>query len=305
MQNSCALRLYAHCSYPSLHWLRATIRQAWYEETVVPEGAARIVGVYDTWVYYQTDAENGVSSLIRHPLYLVSDEYTAAADTLENVVVATSSISGMPREAELISDRVIGNAVLDESAGYVYYVNYDQPYTVNVMAEYAYIGVQNIPLYAADSQILELRLTASGLAFRTETGAYLYLPMLNRALAISPEVFSEYRQAEMLSGSEVLLTADNTLIVRVDAAQNTTLTVNDSVQEFCIYDGFVYYLRRTRWLTEINKYDPVTRSSKLLARLTPTKEFMGQIVCAGEYLYIMDTDYTVYRVSPSTGCRVS
>ncbi|MBQ4226936.1 MAG: hypothetical protein II697_01920, partial [Clostridia bacterium] len=47
------------------------IHQAWYDATVTGSEAEYIVGVYGTYVYYQTPAANGVSTLLRQPLYLV------------------------------------------------------------------------------------------------------------------------------------------------------------------------------------------------------------------------------------------
>ncbi len=276
-----------------------SVYQAWYETPVVEDGAEYILGVYDECVYYQTAPVGGVSSLIRQPLHLVSDEYIQADGTMENVVVATGGLEQKAREGVTLSESVLGRAVLDETSGYVYYVDAARPDAVRLAAEYPALGLQDVELYAADSPVEALRLTVNGLAFKTATGAYLFLPMLSRAIPVNPGVFDEYKQSEMYNGFEVLLTPDGVLELRLDAANGVYLTINDSVQEFALHDGCVYYLRRTRWLTDIYRFDPVTRSSKVLTRMM--RELMGQLVCAGEYIFIIDTEYTVYRVSPSTG----
>ena len=275
------------------------IHQAWYDATVTGSEAEYIVGVYGTYVYYQTPASNGVSTLLRQPLYLVSDEYALADGTMENVTVATGGFDQRAREPGVVSDSVYGKAVLDEGSGYVYYIDGYDRRILKMSAEYPTLGLQEVSLYTSQHQISQLRLTANGLAFLTDGGAYLYLPMLQRTVMINGNVFEQYTQNELLNGYEVLLQSDGTLLLRLDAANNVTLTINDSVQEFALYGGSVYYIRRTRWLTEIDRFDPVTRSSKALTRMLTS--LMPQIVSAGEYLYIMDNDYVVYRLSPSSG----
>ncbi|MBR5383754.1 MAG: peptidoglycan-binding protein, partial [Clostridia bacterium] len=275
------------------------IHQAWYETSVVEDGAFYIVGVYGTYVYYQTKPVDGVSSLRRSPLYLVSDEYILAESTLELTVVASGSIQQAAREASVISENVVGRAVLDETAGCLYYVESSDLSMVMMAVEYPSFGLTTRQLYAASSAIRELRLTVNGLAMRTENGCLLYLTMMGQAITISEEVFGSYKQSALYNGHEVLLGDDGNLSFRLDAVSNEMLSINDSVLEFTVYGDYVYYLRRTRWRTEINQFDPVTRSSKVIYRTL--EEMMPQIVSAGDFLYIMDAEYTVYRVSPTSG----
>ena len=275
------------------------IYQAYYDASVVDGGADYILGVYDAYVYYQTPRVNGVSSLKRQGLYLISEEYQQAGDALENMVVATGNLNSQRPENNTLSEAVYGLAVLDEVSGYVYFIDAADKKVINVAADYPSLGLVVTPIYTAENEVVELRLTANGLAFRTAEKAYLYIPMLRRALECGENVFEAYKQKAMFNGSEVLLKEDGTLIVKLDAANDVSLTINDSVQEFVVYGGYLFYLRRTRWLTEIDRFDPVTRVSKVMTRVL--KEHMPQLVAAGDYLYIIDTDYTVYRVSPTTG----
>ncbi|MBQ6645370.1 MAG: peptidoglycan-binding protein, partial [Clostridia bacterium] len=275
------------------------IHQAWYETSVVEHDAYYIIGVYDAYVYYQTKPENGVSSLIRHPLYLVSDEYIQAESTLTQTVVASGSIQQAERTPSVISENVIGRAVLDETSGCVYYVESGDQSMVMMAVEYPSLGLTERQLYAASSAIKELRLTVNGLAIRTDNGCLLYLTMMGQAISISQEVFGSYKQSALYNGHEVLLGDDGSLTFRLDAVSNEMLYINDSVLEFAVYGDYVYYLRRTRWRTEINQFDPVTRSSKVIYRTLD--EMLPQLVSAGEFLYVLDKDYTVYRVSPTSG----
>ena len=275
------------------------IYQAYYDAAVVDEGADYILGVYDAYVYYQTPRTDGVSSLIRQGLYLISEEYQQAGDSLENMVVATGNLNAQRPENDVLSQNVYGLAVLDEASGYVYFVEATDRKVICVAADYPTLGLVITPIFTAESDVEELRLTANGLAFRTAEKAYIYIPMLQRALECSESVFEPYKQKAMFGGNEVLLKEDGTLLVKLDAAGDVSLTINDSVQEFVVYGGYLFYLRRTRWLTEIDRFDPATRVSKVMTRVL--KEHMPQLVAAGDYLYIIDTDYTVYRVSPTTG----
>ena len=52
-------------------------------------------------------------------------------------------------------------------------------------------------------------------------------------------------------------------------------------------------------MTEIARFDLTSRNNEVICRML--RELMPQLVAAGEYLYVIDTDYTVYRMSPSSG----
>ena len=125
------------------------VYQAYYDAAVVDEGADYILGVYDAYVYYQTPRENGSSSLIRQGLYLISEEYQQAGNSLENMVVATGNLNAQRPENDVLSRNVYGLAVLDEASGYVYFVEASDRRVINVAADYPTLGLVITPIFTA------------------------------------------------------------------------------------------------------------------------------------------------------------
>ena len=271
--------------------------QAWYADCLAAD-ADYIVGVSGGYAYYQTAPENGASRLVMQPLNMVSEEYLAADGTIENVTAAKPSVPA-ERKAVTLSENVTGKAVIDEYAGIVYYVENTDTKTVVAAADVPTMGIKSEKLLTAQEDVIDLRVTADGLAYRTASACWLYLPLQGRSVQVTDGVFGDYVQSQIYNGMEILLDTDGNLVLRLDTENNNCLFINDSVQEFAVHGGCVYYLRRTVWLTEIDCFDPVTRTSKVLNRML--KELMPQLVAAGSYLYVIDTDYVVYKMSPTSG----
>ena len=219
--------------------------QAWYETAVAESGVDYILGVYGSYAYYQTKAVNGVSTIVKQPLYLISDEYAEAGDSIENVTIAAVN-EETERVSETVAENVKGRAVLDEAAGYIYYVDAAVPASISIIAEVPTLGRQTLVIYSGESEIKGLKNTVDGLVFLDDAGAHLYISILGRAIDVDKNLFSRDKKTVLYEGNEVVLTDDGTLKLRLTVTGNTTLTINDSVQDFAVYGGYVYYVRRTR-----------------------------------------------------------
>ncbi len=274
-----------------------SIRQTWYDVDIVLEGCEWIVGVNGDYVYYQVaNAEdemgNASSSLFRAELYKQENEATAGE------AVDETQIPTFAKTPELVADKVSGRAEMDANSGYIYYVNPDDMRTLRVVTWYPTIGKVDVAACALTSPIQSMYMTANGLALDTDDGGYLYLQLLSSAIPVSSDA-ENIKSTEMHSGFEIVLTDAGTLLLRADIVNNISVEIDKEVLAYTIYNNSIYYLRRTRWLSEINRFDLTTQTTSVLCRML--RELLPQIVAASDKLYVIDGEYTVYHVSPETG----
>ena len=268
--------------------------QTWYTDPLVTGGANYVVGVHDGNAYYQTaNADGATSALYRVAVNLLPDTIKASAEQSEEQVKA-----GTTGEPELLAPSVSGHALLDEVSGYVYYVDGADTKSVHVLAWYPTLGKVDVVACASEEPVLALSMSVNGPVLTCQSGRFLYVQLLSRSVAL-PADEEPVAESAMASGVEIILTESGKLSLRLDAVNNLTLPIAEDVSAFAAYDGAVYYLRRTRWMTEIARFDLTSRNNEVICRML--RELMPQLVAAGEYLYVIDTDYTVYRMSPSSG----
>ena len=268
--------------------------QTWYTDPLVTGGANYVVGVHDGNAYYQTaNADGTTSALYRVAVNLLPDTIKASAEQSEEQVKA-----GTTGEPELLAPSVSGHALLDEVSGYVYYVDGADTKSVHVLAWYPTLGKVDVVACASEEPVLALSMSVNGPVLTCQSGRFLYVQLLSRSVAL-PADEEPVAESAMASGVEIILTESGKLSLRLDAVNNLTLPIAEDVSAFAAYDGAVYYLRRTRWMTEIARFDLTSRNNEVICRML--RELMPQLVAAGEYLYVIDTDYTVYRMSPSSG----
>ena len=268
--------------------------QTWYTDPLVTGGANYVVGVHDGNAYYQTaNADGATSALYRVAVNLLPDTIKASAEHSEEQVKA-----GTTGEPELLAPSVSGHALLDEVSGYVYYVDGADTKSVHVLAWYPTLGKVDVVACASEEPVLALSMSVNGPVLTCQSGRFLYVQLLSRSVAL-PADEEPVAESAMASGVEIILTESGKLSLRLDAVNNLTLPIAEDVSAFAAYDGAVYYLRRTRWMTEIARFDLTSRNNEVICRML--RELMPQLVAAGEYLYVIDTDYTVYRMSPSSG----
>ena len=268
--------------------------QTWYTDPLVTGGANYVVGVHDGNAYYQTaNADGATSALYRVAVNLLPDTIKASAEQSEEQVKA-----GTTGEPELLASSVSGHALLDEVSGYVYYVDGADTKSVHVLAWYPTLGKVDVVACASEEPVLALSMSVNGPVLTCQSGRFLYVQLLSRSVAL-PADEEPVAESVMASGVEIILTESGKLSLRLDAVNNLTLPIAEDVSAFAAYDGAVYYLRRTRWMTEIARFDLTSRNNEVICRML--RELMPQLVAAGEYLYVIDTDYTVYRMSPSSG----
>ena len=268
--------------------------QTWYTDPLVTGGANYVVGVHDGNAYYQTaNADGTTSALYRVAVNLLPDTIKASAEQSEEQVKA-----GTTGEPELLAPSVSGHALLDEVSGYVYYVDGADTKSVHVLAWYPTLGKVDVVACTSEEPVLALSMSVNGPVLTCQSGRFLYVQLLSRSVAL-PADEEPVAESAMASGVEIILTESGRLSLRLDAVNNLTLPIAEDVSAFAAYDGAVYYLRRTRWMTEIARFDLTSRNNEVICRML--RELMPQLVAAGEYLYVIDTDYTVYRMSPSSG----
>ena len=268
--------------------------QTWYTDPLVTGGANYVVGVHDGNAYYQTaNADGATSALYRVAVNLLPDTIKASAEQSEEQVKA-----GTTGEPELLAPSVSGHALLDEVSGYVYYVDGADTKSVHVLAWYPTLGKVDVVACTSEEPVLALSMSVNGPVLTCQSGRFLYVQLLSRSVAL-PADEEPVAESVMASGVEIILTESGRLSLRLDAVNNLTLPIAEDVSAFAAYDGAVYYLRRTRWMTEIARFDLTSRNNEVICRML--RELMPQLVAAGEYLYVIDTDYTVYRMSPSSG----
>ena len=268
--------------------------QTWYTDPLVTGGANYVVGVHDGNAYYQTaNADGATSALYRVAVNLLPDTIKASAEQSEEQVKA-----GTTGEPELLAPSVSGHALLDEVSGYVYYVDGADTKSVHVLAWYPTLGKVDVVACTSEEPVLALSMSVNGPVLTCQSGRFLYVQLLSRSVAL-PADEEPVAESAMASGVEIILTKSGKLSLRLDAVNNLTLPIAEDVSAFAAYDGAVYYLRRTRWMTEIARFDLTSRNNEVICRML--RELMPQLVAAGEYLYVIDTDYTVYRMSPSSG----
>ena len=268
--------------------------QTWYTDPLVTGGANYVVGVHDGNAYYQTaNADGTTSALYRVAVNLLPDTIKASAEQSEEQVKA-----GTTGEPELLASSVSGHALLDEVSGYVYYVDGADTKSVHVLAWYPTLGKVDVVACTSEEPVLALSMSVNGPVLTCQSGRFLYVQLLSRSVAL-PADEEPVAESAMASGVEIILTESGRLSLRLDAVNNLTLPIAEDVSAFAAYDGAVYYLRRTRWMTEIARFDLTSRNNEVICRML--RELMPQLVAAGEYLYVIDTDYTVYRMSPSSG----
>ena len=268
--------------------------QTWYTDPLVTGGANYVVGVHDGNAYYQTaNADGATSALYRVAVNLLPDTIKASAEQSEEQVKA-----GTTGEPELLASSVSGHALLDEVSGYVYYVDGADTKSVHVLAWYPTLGKVDVVACTSEEPVLALSMSVNGPVLTCQSGRFLYVQLLSRSVAL-PADEEPVAESAMASGVEIILTESGRLSLRLDAVNNLTLPIAEDVSAFAAYDGAVYYLRRTRWMTEIARFDLTSRNNEVICRML--RELMPQLVAAGEYLYVIDTDYTVYRMSPSSG----
>ena len=268
--------------------------QTWYTDPLVTGGANYVVGVHDGNAYYQTaNADGATSALYRVAVNLLPDTIKASAEQSEEQVKA-----GTTGEPELLASSVSGHALLDEVSGYVYYVDGADTKSVHVLAWYPTLGKVDVVACTSEEPVLALSMSVNGPVLTCQSGRFLYVQLLSRSVAL-PADEEPVAESVMASGVEIILTESGRLSLRLDAVNNLTLPIAEDVSAFAAYDGAVYYLRRTRWMTEIARFDLTSRNNEVICRML--RELMPQLVAAGEYLYVIDTDYTVYRMSPSSG----
>ena len=268
--------------------------QTWYTDPLVTGGANYVVGVHDGNAYYQTaNADGATSALYRVAVNLLPDTIKASAEMSEEQVKA-----GTTGEPELLAPSVSGHALLDEVSGYVYYVDGADTKSVHVLAWYPTLGKVDVVACTSEEPVLALSMSVNGPVLTCQSGRFLYVQLLSRSVAL-PADEEPVAESAMASGVEIILTESGKLSLRLDAVNNLTLPIAEDVSAFAAYDGAVYYLRRTRWMTEIARFDLTSRNNEVICRML--RELMPQLVAAGEYLYVIDTDYTVYRMSPSSG----
>ena len=268
--------------------------QTWYTDPLVTGGANYVVGVHDGNAYYQTaNADGATSALYRVAVNLLPDTIKASAEQSEEQVKA-----GTTGEPELLAPSVSGHALLDEVSGYVYYVDGADTKSVHVLAWYPTLGKVDVVACTSEEPVLALSMSVNGPVLTCQSGRFLYVQLLSRSVAL-PADEEPVAESAMASGVEIILTESGKLSLRLDAVNNLTLPIAEDVSAFAAYDGAVYYLRRTRWMTEIARFDLTSRNNEVICRML--RELMPQLVAAGEYLYVIDTDYTVYRMSPSSG----
>ena len=268
--------------------------QTWYTDPLVTSGASYVVGVHDGNAYYQTaNADGATSALYRVAVNLLPDTIKASAEQSEEEVK-----TGTTSEPELLVASISGHALLDEVSGYVYYVDGADTKSVHVLAWYPTLGKVDVVACTSEEPVLALSMSVNGPVLTCQSGRFLYVQLLSRSVAI-PADEEPVAESQMASGVEIILTESGKLSLRLDAVNNVTLPIAEDVSAFAAYDGAVYYLRRTRWMTEIARYDLTSRNNEVICRML--RELMPQLVAAGEYLYVIDTEYTVYRMSPSTG----
>ena len=268
--------------------------QTWYTDPLVTGGANYVVGVHDGNAYYQTaNADGATSALYRVAVNLLPDTIKASAEQSEEQVKA-----GTTGEPELLAPSVSGHALLDEVSGYVYYVDGADTKSVHVLAWYPTFGKVDVVACTSEEPVLALSMSVNGPVLTCQSGRFLYVQLLSRSVAL-PADEEPVAESAMASGVEIILTESGRLSLRLDAVNNLTLPIAEDVSAFAAYDGAVYYLRRTRWMTEIARFDLTSRNNEVICRML--RELMPQLVAAGEYLYVIDTDYTVYRMSPSSG----
>ena len=268
--------------------------QTWYTDPLVTGGANYVVGVHDGNAYYQTaNADGATSALYRVAVNLLPDTIKASAEQSEEQVKA-----GTTGEPELLAPSVSGHALLDEVSGYVYYVDGADTKSVHVLAWYPTLGKVDVVACTSEEPVLALSMSVNGPVLTCQSGRFLYVQLLSRSVAL-PADEEPVAESVMASGVEIILTESGKLSLRLDAVNNLTLPIAEDVSAFAAYDGAVYYLRRTRWMTEIARFDLTSRNNEVICRML--RELMPQLVAAGEYLYVIDTDYTVYRMSPSSG----
>ena len=268
--------------------------QTWYTDPLVNSGANYVVGVHDGNAYYQTvNADGATSALYRVAVNLLPDTIKASAEMSEEQVK-----TGSTGEPELLAPSVSGHALLDEVSGYVYYVDGADTKSVHVLAWYPTLGKVDVVACTSEEPVLALSMSVNGPVLTCQSGRFLYVQLLSRSVAL-PADEEPIAESVMASGVEIILTESGKLSLRLDAVNNLTLPIAEDVSAFAAYDGAVYYLRRTRWMTEIARFDLTSRNNEVICRML--RELMPQLVAAGEYLYVIDTDYTVYRMSPSSG----
>ena len=268
--------------------------QTWYTDPLVTGGANYVVGVHDGNAYYQTaNADGATSALYRVAVNLLPDTIKASAEQSEEQVK-----TGTTGEPELLAPSVSGHALLDEVSGYVYYVDGADTKSVHVLAWYPTLGKVDVVACTSEEPVLALSMSVNGPVLTCQSGRFLYVQLLSRSVAL-PADEEPVAESVMASGVEIILTESGKLSLRLDAVNNLTLPIAEDVSAFAAYDGAVYYLRRTRWMTEIARFDLTSRNNEVICRML--RELMPQLVAAGEYLYVIDTDYTVYRMSPSSG----
>ena len=268
--------------------------QTWYTDPLVTGGANYVVGVHDGNAYYQTaNADGATSALYRVAVNLLPDTIKASAEQSEEQVK-----TGSTGEPELLAPSVSGHALLDEVSGYVYYVDGADTKSVHVLAWYPTLGKVDVVACTSEEPVLALSMSVNGPVLTCQSGRFLYVQLLSRSVAL-PADEEPVAESVMASGVEIILTESGKLSLRLDAVNNLTLPIAEDVSAFAAYDGAVYYLRRTRWMTEIARFDLTSRNNEVICRML--RELMPQLVAAGEYLYVIDTDYTVYRMSPSSG----
>ncbi|MDO4386026.1 MAG: peptidoglycan-binding protein, partial [Clostridia bacterium] len=268
--------------------------QTWYTDPLVTGGANYVVGVHDGNAYYQTaNADGATSALYRVAVNLLPDTIKASAEQSEEQVKA-----GTTGEPELLASSVSGHALLDEVSGYVYYVDGTDTKSVHVLAWYPTLGKVDVVACTSEEPVLALSMSVNGPVLTCQSGRFLYVQLLGRSVAL-PADEEPVAESVMASGVEIILTESGKLSLRLDAVNNLTLPIAEDVSAFAAHDGAVYYLRRTRWMTEIARFDLTSRNNEVICRML--RELMPQLVAAGEYLYVIDTEYTVYRMSPSSG----
>ena len=271
-----------------------SLYQTWYTDPLVASGANYVVGVHDGNAYYQTANADGVTSaLYRVAVNLLPDTIKASAEQSEEEVK-----TGTTSEPELLASSISGHALLDEVSGYVYYVDGADTKSVHVLAWYPTLGKVDVVACTSEEPVLALSMSVNGPVLTCQSGRFLYVQLLSRSVAI-PADEEPIAESQMASGVEIIRTESGKLSLRLDAVNNVTLPIAEDVSAFAAYDGAVYYLRRTRWMTEIARFDLTSRNNEVICRML--RELMPQLVAAGEYLYVIDTEYTVYRMSPSSG----
>ena len=271
-----------------------SLYQTWYTDPLVASGANYVVGVHDGNAYYQTANADGVTSaLYRVAVNLLPDTIKASAEQSEEQVKA-----GSTNEPELLASSISGHALLDEVSGYIYYVDGADTKSVHVLAWYPTLGKVDVVACTSEEPVLALSMSVNGPVLTCQSGRFLYVQLLSRSVAI-PADEEPIAESQMASGVEIIRTESGKLSLRLDAVNNVTLPIAEDVSAFAAYDGAVYYLHRTRWMTEIARYDLTSRNNEVICRML--RELMPQLVAAGEYLYVIDTEYTVYRMSPSSG----